>query len=70
MSEITPAVPAVAKKAYTKDQIYAKNVDRMSDRQMSGHLRRQARNKKEKLDGVWATVLSSIFDSKVAPFLR
>lgn len=71
-----PAVPV--KGPMDPVEIYRRNVRTMSNRQMSNHLRRRARNKQSGMDGAWATILSVVFDNtkstgvggKLMPYLR
>jgi hypothetical protein len=57
-------------------EIYRRSVIKMSDAQMSGHLRRKVRSKTTSpSDATWAIVLSTIFDNTVIkgkpqPYLR
>lgn len=50
-------------------EVYRRNIEKMPDRVMRSYLRKKARQKGS-IDGVWATILSTIFESKAAPFLR
>jgi hypothetical protein len=59
-------------------EIYRRNVRTMSNRQLSGHLRRKKRQKITGMDGLWACVSSIVFDNtqssgvggKLMPYLR
>lgn len=64
MEELNP-VPAVetTKKELPAEEIYRRNVISMPNRQLSGHLRRKARQQGSMMDGAWATILSTIFDN-------
>jgi hypothetical protein len=65
----------VPKPAVSDEEIYRRSVDKMSNRQMSGHLRRLTRKSQSPSNSTWAIVLSTIFDNtamrgKPAPYLR
>jgi hypothetical protein len=67
MEELEPAIVEVAEKKLAKApdpiEIYRRNIHTMSNRQMSNHLRRKARQKGSMTDGTWAIILSTIFDN-------
>lgn len=66
MTEQNPAAPVVESKTMDPLEIYRRNVRTMSNRQMSSHLRRKARDKKSGMEGAWASVLSIVFDNSKA----
>jgi len=51
------------KKEWTPDQIMAKHIRTMSNRQLSNRLRRLARQHHSNMDNAWAVVLSIVFDN-------
>lgn len=64
MTEQTaPVTPE--KKELTPEQIMARNVLTMPDRQMHNRLRRLSRRGPAKLEGAWAILLSTIFEGMV-----
>ncbi len=65
------ATPEVkTKPAMAPDEIYRRNLVKMPDRVLRSHLRKKNRQSGSLMDGAWATVLSTIFESKAAPYLR
>lgn len=66
MSEQTDQSAVPVKAAMDPIEIYRRNVRTMSNRQMSSHLRRKARQKKTGMEGAWASILSIVFDNSKA----
>lgn len=62
--------PTVTKQAMDPTEIYRRNIQKMPNRVMKSHLRRKARSKSSMIDGAWATILSTVFESKAAPYIR
>ena len=56
-------VPVLEKKAPDPVEIYRRNVKTMFPRQLSGHLRRKARQQGSMMDGAWAIILSAVYDN-------
>ena len=51
------------KKELSPLDIYQRNIETMTPRQMRGHLRRKARQKGSMIDSTFAIVLSTIFEN-------
>lgn len=80
MTEQIQEVQAEPKQAIAIEpiEVYRRNVRTMSNRQLSRHLRRKTRKQGSMTDGLWAVILSTVFDNtkssgvggKMMPYLR
>jgi hypothetical protein len=61
--EVQPEIQPEPQKVMDPAEIYHRNIVTMSPRQMSGHLRRKARQKGSLIDGAFAIILSTIFNN-------